>query len=197
MKYLSIILLFVSSTLTFAKDDLLHTQELSIKSGRYADVIDLTAANLKDVFKDFKLVMGPGFSVVKPLMISGTQAMPNFRATLKKCVTIICETVDVDADLVISEAQGSCAENYYLKADLDKSGELLTNVYEYFFSVICVNPSPEGATATLKTYAARARGYSGGPIASTIKDFLRLQIAPLMSSLQRQLDENIRVIEGN
>ncbi len=192
-----LIFLFVFSSLTFATDDLLDQRELTIKGERFGDVIALTAENLKDVLDGYKIALGPGFSIVKPLVVSGTQASPKLQATVRKCFAFVCRDVEVDADLTIDQVEGECEVNYYLKADLQKSGELLTDVYDDFHTTICANPSSEGATLVLTSHATRARYYSGGIIASTIQEFLRLQISPIMESLQIELNENIRVVNGH
>lgn len=195
MKPFSLCLLLTLSTLSFASDDLLDKRDLTVKSHRFGDVIALTAENLKDVLDGFKIALGPGFSIVKPLVVSGTQASPNITATIKKCFAFVCKNAEVDADLSVTQVQGDCDENYYLKADLQKSGELLTDVYDNFYSVICAKRSPEGATVTLTSYATRARTYNGGLIASTIQEFLELQIPPIMHSLQTELNKNIQIVE--
>lgn len=196
MKFITLAFLLISSTISFANDDLLDKQVLTIKSDRFGDVFDLTAQNLKNVFSRYKIVLGSGFSIVKPLVVSGTQANPNITATLKKCVAFVCRDVAVDADLTVNKVQGACDENYYLKADLQRSGDMLTNVYDYFYSNICAKKTAEGAEVTIISYAARARTYNGGPIASTIQSFLRLQIDPIMASLQVELNKNIKVVDG-
>ncbi len=197
MKILSLATLLLFSSLSFAKDDFLDERNLVIKSERFGDVISLTAENLKDVFVSYKIALGSGLSIVKPLVVSGTQAAPNIKVTLRKCVTIVCQTVELDADLTITKVDGACDENFFLKADLQRSSDTLTDVYDYFYTTICANRSAEGAKATLSSYAFRARTYNGGIVASTIRDILQLQIAPIMKSLQTELDENIRVIDGN
>lgn len=196
MKITALLFLILFSTLTFATDDFLDRRELSIKSERYGDVIALTAENLKDVFDNFKIAVGSGFTLVKPLVVSGTQAMPNLQATVRKCFAFVCRNVELDTDVTVSEVNGECAENYLLKADLQKSGELLTDVYDNFYTTICAQPTSDGAKVTLTTYATRSPNYSGGVIASTIQDFLRLQITPIMNSLQTQLNHNIRIVHG-
>lgn len=196
MKNLTLAFLLFLPSLSFATDDLLDKRELTVKSQRFGDVIALTAENLKDVLDGYKVALGPGFSMVKPLVVSGTQAAPNIQATIKKCFAFVCKNVELDADLTVTQVEGECEENYYLKADLSKSGELLTDVYDNFFSVICAKRSGEGATVTLTSYATRARTYNGGIIASTIQEFLELQIPSIMQSLQTELNKNIRIIDG-
>ena len=197
MKIITLGLFIIFSSLAFAKDDFLDKRELVINSERFGDVISLTAENLKDVFLGYKIAVGPGLSIVSPLVVSGTQASPNMRVTLKKCITIICETVSLDADLTITKVDGTCDENFILKADLQRSSDTLTEVYDYFYTTICANRSAQGANTILTSYAFRANTYSGGIVASTIKDILQLQIAPIIKSLQTELDKNIQVIDGN
>lgn len=197
MKAITLGIFLIFSSLAFGKDDLLDKRELAIRSERFGDVITLTAENLKDVFLGYKIALDSGLTIVKPLVISGTQANPNMKVTLKKCIAIICETVSLDADLTITKVNGACDENFVLKADLQKSSDRLTEVYDYFYTTICANGSAQGAKAVLTSYAFRASTYSGGFIASTIKDILQLQIAPILKSLQTELDKNIRIIDGN
>lgn len=197
MKTITLATLLVLSSIAFAKDDLLDKRELSIKSERFGDVIALTAENLKDVFLGYKIALGSGLSIVRPLVVSGTQANPNMRVTLKKCVAFVCETVSLDADLTITKVDGACEENFILKADLHKSSATLTVVYDYFYTTICANGSAQGGSAVLTTYAFRASTYNGGFIASTIKDILQMQVAPIVKSLQAELNKNIQIIDGN
>lgn len=197
IKLLTLSVLLSISTLAFATDDLLDRRELPLKSERFGDVIALTAQNLKDVLDGYQIALGPGFSIVKPLVVSGTQAAPNIQATVRKCFAFVCRNVEVDADLTITKVDGECDENYYLKADLHKSGELLTDVYDHFYTQICARRSSEGATISLTSYASRADTYNGGLIASTIQEFLELQITPIMESLQTELNKNIRIVEGH
>jgi hypothetical protein len=196
MKILAFTFVLLFPLLTFAKEDLLDKSELVIKSERFGDVISLTAENLKDVFMGYKIALSQGLSIVKPLVVSGTQAGPNIRVSLKKCVTIVCNTVDLDADLSITKVEGRCDENFFLKADLQKSSYTLTEVYDYFYTTICANRSAQGAKVSLTSYAFRARTYSGGIVASTIRDILQIQITPILKSLQTELDKNIQIIDG-
>ena len=197
MKKITWILFFILSSISFAAEDLLDQRDIEIKSLRYGDVIALTAENLKDVLAEYKIALGPGFSLIKPLKVSGTQSNPNLTTVVRKCVVFVCRNVEFDADVTIDEVEGECLENYYLKADLQRSGQLLTDVYDNFYTKICVNPSAQGAKVLLTSYATRARNYNGGPVASIIKEFLELQITPIMTALKTKLDANIRVIDGN
>lgn len=195
MKNFTILFFLLYSSFIFAQDDSLDRQDITIKSQRFGDVISLTAENLKDVFMGYKVALNSGLSIVKPLEVSGTQANPNIKVSLKKCVAFVCQTVKLDIDLTISKVEGSCDENFYLKAELDRSSSTLTDVYEYFYTTICAKRSPEGAKVTLSSFATRARSYNSGMVASNIKQILQLQIAPIIKSLQTELNKNIQIID--
>ncbi len=197
MKKLILILCLSSlTTLAFAKDDFLSQQDLDIKTGHYEEAIFKTAENLKAIFDHYKIALGPGFYIVKPLEVVGTRSNPVLKGILKKCISFICHDVDLDASLTITKVQGPCDVNYYLKADLSRSSSLLTDIYEYFSTTVCAKRTVSGAHITLSSSAHRAGTYIGGPISSNILSFLGLQIEPIKNSLETELNKNIKMIEG-
>jgi hypothetical protein len=197
LKLTLICALFSYLSLAHAFDDFLSKEELEIKSIKYEQVVELTAINLKPVFDHYKIALGSGFSIVRPLQVLGTNSNPILQGTLKKCIAFICQDVDLDASVTITKIHGPCDVNYFLKADLSRSSHWLTGEYEYFATTVCANHSADGAKGTLNSYAHRASTYGGGPIASTIFNFLLLQIEPIMNSLHARLNENIKVVEGS
>lgn len=188
MKFI-LLLVFISSS-AIAADDLLDDQVMSIKAANYSQTLEVTASKLKEVFDRYEIALSRGYSITRKMEVSGTASTPLIQAGIRKCVAIVCQDVDLDIVLSITKVEGTCAQNYFLKADLARSSSNLTEVYDFFATSLCATPTSDGASVRLVTTARRASTYNSGPVASTIKSFLRLQIGPISRALGEELAEN-------
>lgn len=189
--WILIVFAVLSSGSVWAASDALAQQRLTIRSQDAAGVLQRTVDNVKDVFERYHVALDSGTQIVSPLQVGGTQSHPVIKVTLKKCVTLICQTVNLDAEISVDPVSGSCAKNFVLTADMERSGQLLTDVYDRFDVAICMN-NVDSASATLDLTATahRAPKYSSGVVQKQIFQLLQLQISPIVRALNETLQAN-------
>jgi hypothetical protein len=130
---------------------------LPIDSNPNADtVIAGIASNIKSVFENYQPQLDSGSQIVAPYEMSGSAINPEITVSVQKCVTIICQTVALDAMITLEKTTGSC----YHK------GSNGTGSVDFSGS------------------ATEAPNYSGGEVADQIFDFLQLQIEPMAQAFQ-------------
>lgn len=153
-------------------------------------VLDLTTAKLKSVFQRYRPALDSGTSVIKPLVISGSETQPRLQMTLKKCVLFICETVSLDAVVSLRETRGSCTRNFVITADLTRSSELLAKNYRALRVNICAQLADASADLQIDAFAERGAGYESGTVTQEIFKLLSAQIPPMTNALTESLRAN-------
>lgn len=190
-RFFALILGVFSSSLVWAASDSLAQERLTIRSSDAAGVLQTTVENVKDVFERYEVALDSGTQIVSPLQVGGTQSHPVIKVTLKKCVAFICKTVNLDSEISVDPSSGSCAKNFVLTADLQRSGQILTDVYDRFNVAICMkNVDGQTATLDLTATAHRAPSYESGMIQKQIFQLLQMQIRPIVKALNETLHEN-------
>jgi hypothetical protein len=176
---------------TTASHDFLAQKNLRILNANPMMVFERTADNPKSIFQRYKPKLDSGSRIVSPLQIGGTQKNPTVKVSIRKCVAIICQTVDLDATVSIQEVSGSCDRNFAMYADLRRSSPTLSDTYDRLDVSICYNDFTVGeAKLELGAYAHRAAKYSSGPIQREVLDFLQLQVQPIVQALAETLRAN-------
>lgn len=185
------ILSVFSASLVQAASDNLAQERLTYRSTNVEGVLQVTVDNVKDVFERYQVALDSGTKIVSPLQVGGTQNRPVIKVTLKKCVTIVCKTVSLDAEISVEPTSGSCAKNFMLTADLERSGQILTDVYDRFNVAICMKKTDaQTAILDLVATAHRAPKYESGLVQKQIFQLLQLQIRPIVKALNETLRAN-------
>lgn len=176
------------SALAAPEHDFLAQKNIQIQSDDPGRVFERTADNPKAIFQRYKPKLDSGSKITSPLQIGGTQANPTIKVSVRKCVAIICQTVDLDAEVSIRETSGSCKKNYALSADLRRSSATLADTYDRLDVTICYQQSKANeAQLQLAAYAHRAPRYDGGVVQKEIMEFLQLQVQPITQALAETL----------
>jgi hypothetical protein len=159
---------------------------LPIDSNPNADtVIAGIASNIKSVFENYQPQLDSGSQIVAPYEMSGSAINPEITVSVQKCVTIICQTVALDAMITLEKTTGSCDQNYNMVLDLTKSSSTLSDVYSSIVVSVCYHKGSNGTgSVDFSGSATEAPNYSGGEVADQIFDFLQLQIEPMAQAFQ-------------
>jgi hypothetical protein len=191
---LSIGLVLTSGGSAFALDsgsDLLMKTTIQIASTNSDDVLNRTTADLRGVFQRYQPAVDSGSKIVKPLRVSGSASRPILQMSVEKCVLFVCETVDMDAEVVLKESGGPCKRNFTLVGDLSKSSDRLKDTYDSLNVAICYNTDATGAgKLDLVASAHQAPNYDTGIIQQQIFNLLQLQIKPMTKALNDALKAN-------
>lgn len=184
-------LLFLVSVAQANTHDALAKKSLTYQAADPSRVLTLTADNPKALFERYRPKLDSSSKITSPLQIGGTRDNPVIKVSIRKCVTFICQTVDLDAEVALSPISGSCDKNYFLQADLRRSSDTLSDVYDRLDVTICFKNTKSGeGQLQLVAQARRAPSYSGGVVQKQIMDFLQLQIDPIVSALAETLRTN-------
>ncbi len=184
---LSFLALCASAT-SFGATDVLAKQSLTFKSAQPDQTVTDTVADVKAIFEKFQPQIDSGSRIVSPLVVGGTQSQPVIKVSIEKCVLFICKTVDMDAEMSISEKHGSCDRNFILHSELGRSSSILTDVYSSFDVQICyTNKAGQGPRVDLVALANQAPTYEGGIIQQQIFAMLQLQIKPIVAAVNATL----------
>ena len=194
MKYQILTLIACSLFQTFAHaadSDFLAQKSLIILNSNPEQVFERTADNPKAIFERYEPKLDSSSKIVNPLRIGGTQDNPTIKVSIRKCVSFICQTVDLDAEVTLKEARGSCDRNFLMQADLRRSSDTLSDTYDRLDVTICYRNTKSGeAKLDLTATARHASRYSTGIVQRQILDFLQLQIQPITRALAETLRAN-------
>lgn len=171
-----------------ANSDFLGKQQVKI-DGTKSDVI-LTRAlgDLRSVFQNYRPALDSTTTVISPVQVSGSSTHPFMQVTMKKCVLLFCETVEMKADITAREVSGKCDKNIALSADITKSSEILSNLYDSLDFTICYTRSQDGSgTLDYSGSAHRASGYQGGVVQSEVYGLMKLQVAPIGAAIKKMM----------
>lgn len=180
---------FLGAHALAADSDLLAKTSITINSTDSEAVLNRTIANPKAVFEHYVPALDSNSTLVKPLEVTGTASRPILKMSVQKCVAIICKTVDLDAEMNLKENKGSCDRNLRLEADLSRSSDTLTEVYDQLNVEICYMKSKLGKGKLLITGSAHhSPTYSQGMIQQQIFSMLQLQIEPMTKALDTSMN---------
>jgi len=172
-----------------SSDRLIKTQ-FDIRAAEPEAVLNKTIENLKGVFQRYKPALDSNTEIVSPLKVGGTAARPNFSVGLRKCVFVVCETVDLEAAISLREVSGGCERNLVLDADLRRSSARMSDNFRALKVDICFQSKGTNARITTEAWAIRAPSYSDGLVTDEILKMLKMQIQPMSDALKKSLIAN-------
>lgn len=170
-------------------DRLIKTQ-FDIKAAEPEAVLNKTVDNLKGVFQRYVPALDSNTTIVSPLKVGGSATRPTFHIALRKCVLVVCETVELDAAISLRDVNGSCARNFVLDADLRRSSPRMSENYQALKVDICFQSKDTNARITTEAWAIRAPSYSDGIVTDEILKMLKMQIQPMSDALKKSLIAN-------
>jgi hypothetical protein len=184
MGYLFLALLFSSSA--WAQMDALGSRSLNVLGADAETKLNGIATNLNQVFQLFRPQLDSDSEIVTPYAVSGSAQNPSLSFAVRKCVLgIVCQMVNLRAQLSLTEVRGPCDRNLSLNIDLSRSSANLANEYRAVQGNICFHRA--SGRLDLLGYAVRAPRYTSGIVAEEILGFLKLQVDPIVDALQRVL----------
>lgn len=171
--------------------DVLLQKSFSLKT----DSVDITIKerteeNIKAFVDNFDVRLDSKAKIVSPKEVLGSLTRPVLKVSIRKCVLLICQTVDLDAEFSLQVVQGSCDFNYRLIVDLQRSSRLLSDLYSHINTDICVKRNTTGANAALKVYLVRGAHYSSGIVQRQAYGLISLQGESLLESFVRVMKAN-------
>jgi hypothetical protein len=175
-----------------AADDFLASEQLVFQSSNGNQVLDVTAANLDEIFEAYIPALDSSSQIVSPKLVSGPADAPRLQLGIQACVFVICRTIHLDATITVQPVSGSCETNLLLTADLTRSTDILANSYDRLNVSICLNSQKSGSQYDLSVSASahRAPSYSSGIYSSNDLRFLKLQTDPILQALNQTLSMN-------
>lgn len=185
MKSIFFAVLAVVSSNAFAASDPLTRTALRVPGPQGEVVLERTVSDLRAIFEKFVPGLDSSSTITKPLSVTGPADRPVVKVSIRKCVVLVCETVDLDAEATIREVSGPCAKNYLLQADLSRSSASLADIYDRLDVAGCYKPSDDGSgTLSLDASAHQAPRYSQGFVQGEIVKMLELQVGPITKAIQ-------------
>lgn len=173
---------------TWAQDALLQ-KNLTMQTTQFEAVLNRTENNIKAFVDNFNVKLD-GAKLTSPKVVSGTILQPVLKMSVKKCVFIVCQTIDFDAEFTLQKGPGACTLNYILVGDLRRSSEGLAKLYTNMNTGICIQKTPQGATASLNVGLIRASTYSGGSVQKEILKVMKNQADGIVESFSKVMIQN-------
>lgn len=175
--------------LLYVGSDHLGTHALQIQRRDSQLVLDQLTGDIKSVFQHYVPAVDSESTIVVPLQVTGSSSNPELRMSVRKCKFGFCKTVDLTALISLRESsQGNCDRFYTLTADLTRSSQILTDVYDSLNVGICYARASDGSGSLAMSASARhASTYSRGTIQRQIFEMLQLQIEPITRALEISL----------
>ncbi len=186
MKKLIIFTTVLFSTLlqkTMAQDALLQ-KNLTMQTTQFEAVLSRTENNIKAFVDNFNVKLD-GAKLTSPKVVSGTILQPVLKMSVKKCVFIICQTIDFDAEFTLQKGPGACTLNYVLVGDLRRSSEALANLYTNLNTGICIQKTAQGGTASLNVGLLRAATYKNSSVQKEILKVMKNQADGIVESFSK------------
>lgn len=191
MKKLFLFTIVLFSTLlqqTWAQDALLQ-KNLTMQTTQFDAVLSRTEGNIKAFVDNFNVKLD-GAKLTSPKVVAGTILQPVLKMSVKKCVFIICQTIDFDAEFTLQKGPGACTLNYILVGDLRRSSDALAKLYTNMNTGICIQKTPQGATASLNVGLMRASTYASGSVQKEILKFMKNQADGIIESFSQVMIQN-------
>ncbi len=185
-----ICLLSLSPDFAFAAADALEEQTLQIPSERSEELLKLVIADPRAVFLRYRPALDSGSKLVKPVRISGSKESPVMQLSIRKCVAILCQTVDLDATISVREISGNCDLNFHLVADLTRSSATVSDIYDRLDVALCFRAQRSGSgSLAIGASAHHGPQYARGFVQGEMFKLLKLQVPPIVKAFQEVLKE--------
>jgi hypothetical protein len=181
----------LSSNAAFAGSDFLAQKTITIASARSADILDRTVADIRGVFQRYQPAIDSQSKIVSPLRVTGSASQPEVQVSIQKCIFILCQTVDLDAEISVQTVAGSCAKNFVVVADLHRSSGVLTDYYDRLEVTGCYKATTGGqGQIEMSASAHQASGYRANALQREIFKVLQEQVSPILRALDQSLKAN-------
>jgi len=175
-------LVFIVLSAQAQNADVLLQKTVTLKTPSIDKVIAKTEANLKVFADNFNVRLDGKSKIVTAKQVIGPVLQPVYKISVKKCVFLFCQTIDLDAEFSLKHSNGSCSYNYQLSVDLQRSSPLLSDLYSFINTDICVQKTAVGATATLKVNLIHAANYNSGIVQKQAWELISLQGQSILDS---------------
>lgn len=168
--------------------DLLGQERIKIDSIKSEEVLNRMVSSPRAIFLRYKPGLDSGSELVAPVQVGGTNEQPTLKLSIRKCVFLICQTVDLDAAISIQSTQGKCTKNYVMIADLRRSSALLAELYDRMQVQICYQKTSDGrGSLDLTAHARQAPQYEGGIVQRQVFQMMQLQTQPILTAVKKTL----------
>ena len=186
MKYSLLILISLGTILASADQglDQLLKKTLILKSPSIDKVLAKTETNIKVFADNFNVRLDSGSKIVAAKKVGGTLLQPVLNITIRKCVFLFCQTIDLDAEFDLKVVNGTCDLNYELNVDLRRSSQMLTDLYSNILTQICIKKNATGATAALQVDLIHASTYQAGIVQKQAFNLISLQGQSLLETFK-------------
>lgn len=159
-------------------------KNLELKTSQFDTVLKKTESNIRVFVENFDLKLG-GAKITSPKEVSGTLLQPVLKVSVKKCVLIVCETIDFDSEFTLQRTSGACDANYTLTGDLRRSSPQLANNYNAMNTDICIRKTATGAISTITVSLYKADTFKSGTLQKEIAKFVKAQADGIIQSFSR------------
>jgi hypothetical protein len=194
MKMLAVsclILAILSGPWAYSQDaDLLLDRSITLNVAEPADFFNDLQDNLKPFVQNFKIQLDDSSKIVSRKKVLGTDAEPQLQVSIQKCVLVICQVIELDAQFRLIPTEGQCEYSYLLEVDLENSSERLANLYSQMLTEICATRTENGSILNLKVYLIHADSYSAGVIQKTAFALISRQAEAIWKSVISTLKES-------
>jgi hypothetical protein len=162
--------------------DVILQKSLSFKSKNIDLVLEKTINDIRPFAENFNIRLDSGSKITSAKVVTGTQLQPVLKTTVKKCVFVFCQKINLDAEFTLQEVNGNCNLNYQLSTDLQRSSQMLTDLYSFINADICINKTADGADSAIRVTLVRAPNYSTGVVQEQAFSFIQLQGESILQS---------------
>lgn len=188
---LAVFLVLGLSNQAFATSDFLSSETIQISSPNPEQTLNRTVADIRGVFERYVPGVDGNSKIVSPLRVTGSATAPEIQVSIQRCVLVLCQTVDLDAEISVRTVRGPCAKNLVLIAELRRSSKLLTDVYDRLQVTGCFQKTGSStASVQMSASAHRAPSYSPGTIQGEVTKMVKLQIHPILRALDQSFKAN-------
>ena len=171
------------SVVAFSESDFLDRRSLTIPAGNPEAAVRATLANPRAMFDFYQPKLDDGTKLLRPISVTGSNENPHLSVGIEKCIFVICQKAEIEADISVREESGSCDRNWRLEMDISQSSAIASDEYDLIYVNACFKKDDGGVpTVELEGFARRGRRFQSGIAQNTILNFLRLQVSPMGSA---------------
>ena len=166
--------------------DLLAQKKISMVTSELAQVMVKTESDIKAFADNFTVRLDSGSKLQSDHVVTGSLLEPVLNVSVRKCVFIFCQTIDLDAAFHLKNLNGTeganCDYNYLLIVDLTRSSEMLSDLYSGINTQICMQKTKTGALVQMQIALMHAENYSEGIVQKQAYGLISLQPESIIES---------------
>ena len=170
--------------------EIVLNKSMNLMTSQFDLVLHKTENNIKLFVDHYQIKLDKGSKITSPQETSGTLLQPVLKVSVKKCVFIVCEKIDVDIEFTLVKTTGTCDLNYILVGDMRRSSVQLAELYSHLNTKMCLTKTPEGATAQLQIEILKAPTFKKGSVQKEILKFFKLQADAIVESFSMVMKIN-------